>query len=159
MPQDGPGPVFLSELRRTVSMVPPSVPFARTADASGGGNGEAKASLPGRELIVWNGFSLDKTAQKPWGIAWACRSGRAGSKRWALPPPGKPTMPSWVIMLPRWRWPWRGWPRRRSTDRSISCIPVSLRRPGRWLTAGWFGESASASACSCCASWRSIGST
>jgi len=67
VPVTGPGPLFLSELRRTASMVPTAPPFAKPLDpeavtnpAAANGNGK-----PGiRELIVWNGFSLDKSARQ-----------------------------------------------------------------------------------------------
>ncbi len=64
VPVTGPGPMFLSELRRTASMVPAAPPFAKPLDpaATPAANGNGKAV--GRELIVWNGFSLDKSARE-----------------------------------------------------------------------------------------------
>jgi hypothetical protein len=64
-PSGGPGQMFLSELRRTASMVPAAPPFAKPLDPDAVtspaiGNGKAG----GRELIVWNGFSMDKSARQ-----------------------------------------------------------------------------------------------
>jgi hypothetical protein len=70
VPPTGPGPMFLSELRRTASMVPAAPPFAKPLDPdaiqkAASDNGTVKTG--DRELVVWNGFSLDKSARQAVG--------------------------------------------------------------------------------------------
>ena len=55
-PRDVPGPMFLSELRRTASTLPPNRPA----------NGQAGVAS-GRELVVYNGFSQDAQARQTIG--------------------------------------------------------------------------------------------
>lgn len=70
VPPTGPGPLFLSELRRTASTVPSAPPFAKPLDPGAATNPAADSSNGkpgGRELIVWNGFSMDLSARQAVG--------------------------------------------------------------------------------------------